>query len=175
MIQVPKIAQCCKMAPMPKMAPFQENCTNAANGSNAVKWHQCRKWHSVRNGTNGQHVLGYFGLCTAHYRIFVCLTIQAPVDEWYRPRHWSRKPEIPGSIPGLAHFPSPFIICRRRSSFNLIFKWHQCRKWFQCQKMAPMPKMAHNAKKRGDTSTKNTITMYYFYVVGIPIQYDNIF
>ncbi len=32
----------------------------------------------------------------------VCLTIQAPGDEWYR--HWSRKPEIPDLIPGQAHF-----------------------------------------------------------------------
>ena len=32
----------------------------------------------------------------------VCLSIQAPVAERYR--HWSRKPEIPGLIPGLAHF-----------------------------------------------------------------------
>ena len=27
----------------------------------------------------------------------VCLTMQAPVAQWLR--HWSRKPEIPGSIP----------------------------------------------------------------------------
>ena len=32
----------------------------------------------------------------------VCLIIQAPMAEWYS--RWSRKQEIPGSIPGQAHF-----------------------------------------------------------------------
>ena len=31
-----------------------------------------------------------------------CLIMLAPVAQWLR--HWSRKPEIPGSIPGRAHF-----------------------------------------------------------------------
>ena len=39
--------------------------------------------------------------------------------EWCR--CWSRKPEIPGSIPGQPHFSfSLYIIYRQRSSFNLI-------------------------------------------------------
>ena len=50
----------------------------------------------------GQHVMGMLDCAPLIIVSVVCLTMQAPVAQWLR--HWSRKPEVPGSIPGQAHF-----------------------------------------------------------------------
>ena len=46
-------------------------------------------------------------LCTAQYSIWCLSTSQASVAQL--DRHWSRKPEVPRSIPGRAHFSFSFF------------------------------------------------------------------
>ena len=49
----------------------------------------------------------------------VCLTIQAPVAEGYT--RWSRKPEIPGSIPGRVHFSFSLYYLPMAKQFTNIY------------------------------------------------------
>ncbi len=49
-----------------------------------------------------QHVLGMLDCAPLIILFDVCLTTQTPVVQWLR--RWSRKPEIPGSIPRHSHF-----------------------------------------------------------------------
>ncbi len=56
----------------------------------------------------------------------VCLAIQAPVAQWLR--HWSRKPEIPGSIPGWAHFSfSLHYLPTAKQLKSIIYLYNSCR------------------------------------------------
>ena len=57
---------------------------------------------NVTNSHFGKHVMGMLDCAPLIIVSDVCLTIEAPVAQWLR--HWSRKPDILGSISGRVHF-----------------------------------------------------------------------